>query len=85
MTIPLLFFKGQQTPEDVGRIEGPLNSAAPNVLNEWTHGDLVSIQMLRLIHPEFSSKAQRNELLWKNEFSHLQEADYNRDRLARLT
>ena len=49
------------------------------MLNEWTHGDLISVQMLGLIHPEFASMGQRNERLWKNDFSGLQEADYNRD------
>jgi hypothetical protein len=31
-----------------------------------------------MVHPEFSSKAQRNEGLWKNDFASLQEADYTR-------
>jgi tetratricopeptide (TPR) repeat protein len=49
---------------------------ATNVLNAWTHGDLISVQMLGLIHPEFSSMAHRNEKFWENEFSGLQHADY---------
>lgn len=78
MNIPLLFFKGQHSLEDEAHLQDSFKSGGPNVLNEWIHGDLISVEMLGLIHPEFSSKAQRNELLWKNEFSHLQEADYDR-------
>ena len=78
MTIPLLYFKGQESLEDEAHLHDRFKSDGPNVLNEWTHGDLVSVQMLGLFHPEFSSKAQRNELLWKYEASGLQEADYDR-------
>ena len=79
MTIPLLFFKGQHSLEDEDRLEQAFNSAGPSVLNEWVHGDLISVQMLGLIHPEFSSTVQRNELLWRDEFPHLQESDYGRE------
>jgi tetratricopeptide (TPR) repeat protein len=49
------------------------------VLNEWTHGDLIAVQMLGLFHPEFISLGQRNELMWKDEAAQLQEADYTRE------
>jgi dienelactone hydrolase len=79
MTIPLLYFEGQHTLEDVARLQRdePI-AAGPNVLNEWTHGDLMTVQMLGLFHPEFISLGQRNELLWKDEAAQLQEADYTR-------
>jgi len=78
MSIPLLFFAGQHSIEEQSAREAQLNYGGPNVLNEWTHGDLLTVDMLGMIHPEFSSKAQRNEGLWQNEFTSLQEADYNR-------
>ena len=79
MTIPLLFFKGQTSLEDQARLDSIFNSDGPSVLNAWVHGDLISVQMLGLIHPEFSSMAHRNERLWQYEFAGLQEADYGRD------
>lgn len=78
MRIPLLYFMGQHTVEDQDRLETMFHDPGPDVLNEWTHGDLLTVAMLGLIHPEFSSKGQRNEGLWKNEFARLQEADYDR-------
>jgi len=79
MTIPLLFFKGQTSLEGQAQLESNFHSEGPNVLNEWTHGDLISVQMLGLVHPEFSSMAHRNEKLWQYEFAGLQEADYGRE------
>ena len=35
--------------------------------------------MLGLVHPEFSSMAQRNEKFWQYEFAGLQQADYGRE------
>ncbi len=80
MTIPLLYFGGQHTLEDIARDqqEEPI-AAGPNVLNEWTHGDLITVEMLGLFHPEFISLGQRNELMWKDEAAHLQQADYTRE------
>jgi pimeloyl-ACP methyl ester carboxylesterase len=80
MTIPLLYFEGQHTLEDEARLrqDEPI-AVGPNVLNEWTLGDLMTVQMLGLFHPEFISLGQRNELLWKDEATHLQEADYTRE------
>ncbi len=63
MTIPLLFFTSrQQTLEDLESTgNNKMAFAAPNVLNEWTHGDLITVNMLGLTHGEFSSMDQRNE------------------------
>lgn len=81
MTLPLLFFKGQWTLEDQEREYRRKVSAdlvSPNVLNAWTHGDLVSVQMLGLSHPEFNSATHRLESFWEKEFPRLQQADYDR-------
>jgi tetratricopeptide (TPR) repeat protein len=78
MTIPLLFFKGQHSIEDEDQLRATFHDPGPNVLNEWVHGDLISVSMLGLVHPEFSSRAQRNEGIWANEFAGMQEADYGR-------
>lgn len=80
MTIPLLFFEGQHSLEDEDQITKNFGGGAgPNVLNKWTHGDLITIDMLGLTHPEFGSRPQRNEALWRDEFPGLQEADYSRE------
>jgi pimeloyl-ACP methyl ester carboxylesterase len=79
MTIPLLFFKGQSSLEDQAQLEATFSSAGPSVLNAWTHGDLISVQMLGFFHPEFLSMSQRNERLWQFDFPRWQqEADYGR-------
>ncbi len=80
MTIPLLFFtQGEITLEDQARYftEGT-KSEGPNVLNAWTHGDLVTIHMLGLIHVEHSSMYQRNEDIWKH-YAENRKADYDRE------
>lgn len=85
MTIPLLYFKAQYSLEDQAvfneeakRRGLPEVLDGPNVLNEWVHGDLFSIQMLGLVHWEFNSASQRMENLWKYEFPKVQEGDYGR-------
>jgi pimeloyl-ACP methyl ester carboxylesterase len=78
MTIPLLFFKGETSLEDQARLDGIFHSEGPNVLNQWTHGDLISVQMLGFVHPLFTSMAHRNEKFWEYEFPGLQVADYGR-------
>jgi dienelactone hydrolase len=78
MTIPLLFFaQGGMTLEDQSRYLTSEKSQGPSVLNLWTHGDLVLVCMLGLVHVEHSSMYQRNEDTWKN-FSEQAVADYNR-------
>jgi tetratricopeptide (TPR) repeat protein len=81
-TIPLLYFKAQEMSleEKAGfdeHFKGG-ESRGPNVLNEWTHGDLFSVQMLGLVHSEFDSLSQRIENFWKYDFPRTQEADYGR-------
>jgi hypothetical protein len=41
-------------------------------------GDLITIRMLGLFHPEFCSIAYRNAELWEHELPNLQIADYDR-------
>jgi hypothetical protein len=78
MTIPLLFFtQGEFTLEDQAQyLNGP-GSQGPNVLNAWTHGDLMLVRMLGMIHTEYSSIYQRNENTWKR-FPTEEKADYGR-------
>jgi hypothetical protein len=49
---------------------------APNVLNEWTHGDLVHIRLLAVSHIQFSSLYQRSER-FRNEALQFSPADYS--------
>jgi pimeloyl-ACP methyl ester carboxylesterase len=79
MTIPLLYFKGQHTMEDQDQLERTVGGPGQSVLNQWIHGDLLSVDMLGMVHPEFASRPQRNEALWIDEFPGLQEADYGRE------
>jgi dienelactone hydrolase/predicted negative regulator of RcsB-dependent stress response len=62
MTIPLLFFTSREdTLEDMaGGGVDKVAFAGPNVLNAWTHGDLVTVNMLGMTHGQFSSMSQRN-------------------------
>jgi tetratricopeptide (TPR) repeat protein len=80
MTIPMLFFtQGEFTFEDEAKyLDDADKNKGPNVLNAWTHGDLLTVHMLGLAHVEFSSMHQRNEDVWKN-FSDFQKADYTRE------
>jgi pimeloyl-ACP methyl ester carboxylesterase len=80
MTIPFLYFQeGDQSLEDQDHLNTRFHSEGPSVLNEWVHGDLITVRMLGLIHPEFCSMAFRNAELWKSEFQSLQVADYDRE------
>jgi pimeloyl-ACP methyl ester carboxylesterase len=80
MTIPMLFFaEGEFTLEDENRyLNDPIKNQGPNVLNAWTHGDLITLHMLGLTHVEHSSMYQRNENIWKN-FAEQEKADYGRE------
>jgi pimeloyl-ACP methyl ester carboxylesterase len=80
MTIPLLFFEGRGSLEDQAQLEANFkNAAGPNVLNEWTHGDLLSIEMLGMIHPEFNSVSQRSERYWGLDFPNRAQTDITRE------
>jgi pimeloyl-ACP methyl ester carboxylesterase len=78
MTAPLLFFtQGEISLENIERNHsGPLQ-LGPSVLNQWTHGDLITVHDLALIHQEHSSMYQRNEDTWKD-FAHDRKGDYTR-------
>jgi dienelactone hydrolase len=79
MTIPLLVFsRAEETLEawDAMRKDKEHCTTAPNVLNEWTHGDLVSVQMLAMSHIQFSSLYQRSER-FRKEAMRFAPADYS--------
>jgi dienelactone hydrolase len=79
MTLPLLFFtQGEFTLEDQVRYLNNAKNQGPSVLNAWTHGDLVTVHMLGMMHQEFSSMEQRNEHVWK-ESTDAYKADYGRE------
>jgi pimeloyl-ACP methyl ester carboxylesterase len=80
MTIPLLFFTAENANflEDLDKHGGPpTDLVGPNVLNAWIHGDLLTVNMLGMAHPEFSSMFQRRESAQR--FAENQVADYGRD------
>jgi dienelactone hydrolase len=80
MAIPLLFFtQGEFTLEDQARyLSDPAKNQGPSVLNAWTHGDLVTVHMLAMMHQEFSSMYQRNEDVWKGAAGQFK-ADFGRE------
>lgn len=64
MTIPLLVFsRAEESLEswDAMRQNKTQCVTAPNVLNEWTHGDLLHVRLLAISHIQFSSLYQRSE------------------------
>jgi dienelactone hydrolase len=78
MTIPLLFFtEGEISLEDQAREFANKNSQGPSVLNEWTHGDLITVDDMALVHVEHSSMYQRNEDVWKS-YMQQRKGDYTR-------
>jgi tetratricopeptide (TPR) repeat protein len=78
MTLPWLFFtQGDLSLEYMAGNRPMLD--APNVLNAWTHGDLVTVHMLGMAHGEFSAMFQRSEQFWKSRFPEYQKADYERE------
>ena len=83
MTVPLLYFlQAHASIEDQDRYLTESQKNGPNVLNAWTHGDLITVRMLGFSHEEFGSMYQRNESTWR-EFFDLssvghQPADYDR-------
>jgi pimeloyl-ACP methyl ester carboxylesterase len=79
MTIPLLVFsRAEETLEvwDAMRKDKEHCTCAPNVLNEWTHGDLLHVRMLAVSHIQFSSLYQRSER-FRKEGQHFSPADYS--------
>jgi len=78
MTIPMLFFtQGPTSLEKLARHTPSKDTDGPNVLNAWTHGDLITVDDMALVHTEHSSMYQRNEDTWKN-YPSSHKADYAR-------
>ncbi|MGA7635093.1 MAG: hypothetical protein WCB11_30375 [Terriglobales bacterium] len=78
MTIPLLCFTRNVSLEDQEKDDAPAaDKVGPNVLNAWIHGDLLTVNMLGMAHPEFSSMFQRRESAQR--FAENQVADYERE------
>jgi tetratricopeptide (TPR) repeat protein len=78
MTIPMLFFtQGPTSLEKLARHTPSKDSEGPNVLNAWTHGDLITVEDIALVHTEHSSMYQRNEDTWKG-YAKNHKADYTR-------
>jgi len=79
MTIPLLAFsRGEDKMEysDSQRKDQTQCGSAPNVLNEWTHGDLLHLQLLAVSHIQFCSLYQRSER-FRKEAMQFSPADYS--------
>ncbi len=79
MTIPLLVFsRAEETLEtwDAMRQNKSQCVCTPNVLNEWTHGDLLHVRLLAISHIQFSSMYQRSER-FRKEGLHFVPADYS--------
>jgi dienelactone hydrolase len=79
MTIPLLAFsRGEDTLEysDSQRNDKTRSDGGPNVLSEWTHGDLIHVRMLAMSHIQFSSTYQRSER-FRQEALHFSPDDYS--------
>jgi len=78
MTLPLLFFtQGDISIEEQAKDFTDKNNQGPNVLNAWTHGDLITVDDMALDHVEHSSMYQRNEEVWKH-FQENRKGDYSR-------
>jgi tetratricopeptide (TPR) repeat protein len=78
MTIPMLFFtQGPTSLEKLARHSVNKDTDGPNVLNAWTHGDLITVDDMALVHTEHSSMYQRNEDIWKD-YPSSRKADYSR-------
>jgi tetratricopeptide (TPR) repeat protein len=78
MTIPMLFFtQGATSLEKRARHSLNKDTDGPSVLNAWTHGDLITVEDIALVHVEHSSMYQRNEDIWKD-YPSSRKADYSR-------
>ena len=78
MTLPLLFFtQGAISLEEQAKDFASKDNDGPNVLNAWTHGDLITVDDMALTHVEHSSMFQRNEEIWKH-YPENRKGDYSR-------
>jgi hypothetical protein len=73
LNFPLLFFTSNRENflEDIEHSD--MDMTGHNVLNEWTHADVMTVNMLGMSHPEFCSMCQRWPL------GEEQVADYGRE------
>jgi len=73
LNVPLLFFTSNRENfiEDVEHSD--MDMTGHSVLNEWTHADVMTVNMLGMSHPEFCSMCQRWPL------GEEQVADYGRE------
>lgn len=78
MRLPMMFFFSQYTIEDEAAIAEKMHASGPSVLNAWKAGDFYGIDMLGLVHPQFSARGQRNDKFYAGEFASMQHADYDR-------
>ncbi len=79
MKIPLLFFsRAEETLESWSATHQDKDQfcVAPNVLNEWVHGDFYSLRMMAISHIQFSSIFQRSER-FRKEGLRFAPADYS--------
>ena len=78
LKVPLLFFTANKMNyiEDFDADHGPLNEGR-SVLNAWTHGDVTTVNMVGLSHPQFSSMFQRMKNA--DTFAEDQVADYGQE------
>jgi dienelactone hydrolase len=78
MKIPLLFFtQGNASLEGLARDDAPASDkTGPNVLNAWS-GNLFTVDMVGMSHPEFCSMFQRRKTA--ESFAEDEVADYGRD------
>jgi len=78
MTIPMIFFtQGPSSLEQLARHTLNKDTDGPNVLNTWTHGDLITVDDMALVHTEHSSMYQRNEDVWQG-YAGSHKGDYSR-------
>jgi hypothetical protein len=79
LQLPLLFFTANEMNyiEDLDARGPPNERIGRSVLNQWTHGDVITVNMVGMSHPEFCSMFER----WKNAdtFALDQVADFGRE------
>lgn len=78
MTVPMLYLSHAETSIEFQATRTSHAQTGPSVLNAWTHGDLIYVNMRGLIHGEFSSMYQRSETFWKS-YPQSRVADYTRE------
>jgi TolA-binding protein len=77
LTMPLLFFASNKMSY-IEDLEGSTNDrVGRSVLNAWTHGDVTTVSMVGMSHPEFSSMFERTKNA--EAFAQDQVADYGRE------